>query len=398
MQRRPTPPTRVRTSRKSQYVRSGVPGHETPGGRRKSNLPKIIRTAVFVVLIILAIAALIVGIRSLFGRSSGPVKINARPTDNLQPFGERALYYDGVTLHCVSASGSIDWSYSLGTGGDFKTHGTLVAAWAGTQVVVLNERGQPTYTDRMDEAIRFARAGENFIAINFGADLTSKLRVLGKDGTLLENFTTQFEGLYLLDAGFFYNKEQLMWVLGLDIAGNTPITNLSTYEPGRMSTGAVELQDELVYRVYPHGNDLMVADTTTIRTYNYKCVEQTDLASMLIYGWQVKQVRTVNNRTTYTLLEHMPDSGDQPEFSEVRLATNYQVQSLRLLTPCFASGLSEKGVYGFSRNVIYYAPYGTNTFKATSLGFDVTGFLCMLDGGRAVLASGNDVFIMKLPT
>lgn len=77
-----------------------------------------------------------------------------------------------------------------------------------------------------------------------------------------------------------------MWVLSLDVAGNAPISNLATYEPGRMSTGRAGAErPQLVYRVYSHNNNLMLVDTSTIGVYNYKCVEQTDIGSILVYGW-----------------------------------------------------------------------------------------------------------------
>lgn len=71
---------------------------------------------------------------------------------------------------------------------------------------------------------------------------------------------------------------------------------------------------------------------------------------------------------------------------------------MRLLSPCFASGLNSRGVYAFGSNVIYHAAYGQKTFQATYLSYTLTDYICMLEGGRAVLVSGNDVFILKLPT
>ena len=61
-----------------------------------------------------------------------------------------------------------------------------------------------------------------------------------------------------------------------------------------------------------------------------------------------------SGRSTYALFKPMPDSGESSLFSELRLVTNYTSRSLRLLSPCFACGLSSNGVYGFGENVIYY--------------------------------------------
>lgn len=385
-----------RNSGRNQYFQSGVPSHMTPGGKKRNRTPEILRLVIVIAIIIALLIGLIYGAISLFGQSGKPVRINARSIDDIKPFGENVVYYDGMTLHCVSPSGASRWQYSLGTGGDYWCSDTMIAAWAGNQLVILSKDGKPTYTDRMDAAIRFVRVGEAYVAACYGdSETNSKVRVMTHTGMMLD--TTDFDDLYLLDLGFFYTRGQLMWVLGLDVNGNSPMVNLSTYEPGKMTTGAVEMPDELAYYVYVHNNNLMVVDTSKIRTYNYKCVEQTDIASVLVYGWQIQQVRTIG-RNTYALLEQMPSAGDAPSFSELRLVTNYSVKSLRLLSPCFASGLTDKGVYGFGTNVIYYAPYGSGTFKATGLTYPITNLVCMLDGGRAVIVSGTEVYIITLPT
>ena len=125
-------------------------------------------------------------------------------------------------------------------------------------------------------------------------------------------------------------------------------------------------------------------------------MEQTDIGSILVYGWLMSDLRA-EKRNTYALFEPMPDSGASSAFSELRLITNYSSKSLRLLSPCFASGLGDSGVYGFGENVIYYCPYGEKTFSAKYLTFRLTDFYCMLEGNRGVFATGNDVFILKLP-
>lgn len=389
---RNTPPS----NRKNVYVRSGVPAYQTPGGKKRRKSPRIVRTIIFAAVILAVIVAAAYGLTQIFGNAGKPVRINARPADNIQPFGENVVFYDGLTLHCANKNGNTAWQYALGTDGDFYCGKNMIVAWTGHQLIIFNKEGQATYTDRMDEPILFARVGEAYVAVCVGAsDLASSVRIMTHTGSLIEPIS--FPDFYILDIGFFSTREQLMWVLALDINGNAPITKLSTYEPGKLSTGAVELQDQLVYGVYLHNNNLMVVDTTKIRTFNYKCVEQTDLATILSYGWQVKDVRSMN-RNTYALMEQMPSSGSLTSFSELRLITNYQVQSLRLLSPCFASGLSDKGVYGFAANTIYFAPYGSNAFKATNLNYTISDLICTLDGSRAVIATGDDVFIIQLPT
>lgn len=377
------------------YVRSGVSAAQTPDGRPPSRLRPMMRRLILIAGALALLILAVWGIGQLTRGSSGVVRINARATDNIQPFGDRVLYYDTVTLYCLDGNGNVKWTHSLGTGANYSTNGSMVVTWVDNRIAVINREGQILYSDHMDQLVQFARVGESYVAVCTGSsELNTSVRILTHTGALLEN--VGFEGLYLLDVGFFSNKGQLLWVLGLDIGGNVPITNLSTYEPGRL-TGAADLQNELVYRVYTHNNNLMVVDTSKIRTFNYKCVEQSEFASILTYGWQVRQVKQ-QQRNTMVLLEQLPSTGTMGDFSEVRLVTNYQTTSLRLLTPCFASGLGDKGVYGFSASAIYFAPYGSTQPRPTHLQYQLSGFVCMLDGNRAVVTIGEDVCIIKLPT
>lgn len=396
MQRGTPPPTRGNTRNRT-YIHSGVASHQTPGGKKPRMLPRVLRRLIVGGIALVLLLLVIYVVVNLAGQTNKPVRINARPTDNIQALGDSVLYYDGTMLNCVGPGGASKWAYNVGANADFSCSQSMIVAWSGYQLIVLNKDGQLTYSDRMEQPVRFARIGDVYVAAVIGDELASQVHVTSHTGTVLEsiNLAELQPDIFVLDVGFLSTRGQLIWVLGLDINGTTPISNLSTYEPGQKLTGAVELQDDLVYSVYPHNNNLMVVDTSRVRTFNYKCVEQTEFASVLVYGWQLKQTKAIG-RNTYALFEQMPQSGNQASFSELRVLVNDKMQSLRLMSPCFASGLSEKGVYGFSQDTLHYAAYGSPTVKSTPLTFPITDFVCMLNGGRAVVVSGTDVFIMKL--
>jgi hypothetical protein len=376
----------------------GVSAVHTPGGRppRRRRWRFTLRWLLLIVITLALVGLLVWGVPKLFSGGIKPVILaEAQATDTIRAFGKNALCYNGTTLTCIEPNGRVQWFFTLGGGADFICTATEVVAWNGAQVYVLDKSGRPIYTDRMENTVRFARAGRNYIAVCFGDAMNSTLRVLTREGALLENITT-LSDLYLLDVGFF-SGGQLMWVLALDVAGNAPVTQLSTYEPGRMSTGVAELDNEMVYHIYERGDLLMAADTSKIRAYNYRCVEQTDIAPVLIYGWTIRDVRTVT-RNLHVLLEEVPQGGGSGTlFSDLRLVTNDSVAMLRLLSPCFGSGLSDAGVYGFAENAIYYAPYGSHAFQPHYLTFGVDRLHCILDDGVAVVSYGAQVFTLALP-
>lgn len=380
------------------YIKSGIPGHVAPGGKPKSQIPRIIRTLLMFAGVIVLGILIVFAVMSLVGGSGMPDPIAARPTDIMKPFGENLMVYDGMALRCIGPNGKQKWEFPLGVEGGFVCSKDRVIAWRDTQLHVLNKAGESTFNDRMEATIQFACVGSEYLAVSIGETKTdSVIRVFDHSGTQLEFIDDAIDGLYVLDMGFFTSGDKHLWVLSVDVDGNAPITSLKTYEPGRMTVGSIELDNELVYKVYSYNNDLMVVNTTKMQVYNYKCVEKLDIDPVLAYGWYVQDVRQVG-KTIYTLLEEMPTGGDTTLFSELRLVTNSQTSMMRLLTPCFGSGLSEKGVYGIGDSMIYFAPYGQTLFKTFPMGYPIDGFVCMLDGGRAVIRTGNDIRILKLPT
>lgn len=382
---------------KKPYVKSGIPGHSAPGGRKASPLRPMLKFVIIAAAALMAVIVAISLLSSLFQNSNTPVRINARPTDNIQAFGENVLYYDGMTLTCVDPNGKTKWQFTLGSNGDFYCTSSTVVAWCDKQIYVLDKNGTCTFNDRMSDTVRFARIGDTYVAAVIGTETASTVRIMNHTGTVFETVTDDLTDLYVVDVGFFSTGGRFVWIMSLDIQGNAPMTNVQTYEPGKLKTGEVDVDDQMVYKIYEYNSLLMFADTSKLRAYNYKMVELTDPEPILIYGWQVKQVRA-SGKNTYVLLESLPRSGTVTTFSEIRLVTNTTMKAYRLLSPCFASGLSEKGVYGFGSNVIYYAPYGSATVNANYLTYSINDFICMLDGGRAVLVWNDNVFILKLPT
>ncbi|GHU82840.1 hypothetical protein FACS1894196_1830 [Clostridia bacterium] len=381
-------------AKKHNYVQSGIPGHSAPGGKKTGGAGRFLRALLLICVALALIVAVVYGISLAIGGGNDIVYLNARVTDNIQAFGENVLYYDGATLYCVKPNGASKWAFTLGPSANFTCTETMVIAWSGSQLHILTRDGVPTYSDRLENSIRFARVGAQYAAVCMGTETSGTVRVMTHTGAVLEN--DDYTDLYMLDAGFFAPREQYLWTLGLDVGGNAPISRIRSYEPGRAFNGAVELDDEVVYRIFPHSNLLMVIDTSKIRAFNYKLTEQPDVPAVSVYGWSAQAVRAVG-KTTYTLLTQMP-TADAPTFSELRVApTSGAAYSLRLLSPCFAGALGDKGVYGFGPDVVYFAPYGATLCKATHLTYAVSSFVCLLNGGRAVMTYGDRVFIMKLP-
>ena len=119
-----------------------------------------------VLIILLALAGLIaIAVSYAFaGMSRNTVgritRIGATLSQNVMPFGDSVIFYDGTTLHCVAATGGNEWSYQIGTNADYDATQERIVAWSGNDLYILNNRGRLIYNNSMSDAIQFASAGE----------------------------------------------------------------------------------------------------------------------------------------------------------------------------------------------------------------------------------------------
>ena len=86
------------------------------------------RMVIFIALGVVAVLIVLVALgvfRS--GRQVGAVQLRCVSTQDVTPFGENLLYYDGMTLFCLNARGHEKWSYTLGENASFSCSDTLLA-------------------------------------------------------------------------------------------------------------------------------------------------------------------------------------------------------------------------------------------------------------------------------
>ena len=58
------------------------------------------------------------------------IRIGATLSQSVTPFSDNVVFYDGTTLHCVSATGGNEWSYQIGTNADYDATEKRIVAWS----------------------------------------------------------------------------------------------------------------------------------------------------------------------------------------------------------------------------------------------------------------------------
>ena len=334
--------------------------------------------------------------RTDIGRTT---RIGATLSQNVSPFGDSVVFYDGTTLHCVSASGGTQWSYQIGTNADYDATQDRIVAWSGNDLYILNSRGRLIYNNKMSDQVQFARAGETFVAVFVGEPDNGVVTVINTDGQIVDNVTISNQTL--LDIGFFKattsssaQATELMWVLGLDTTGTVISTELQTFQPGRLVTGKSSLGEHIAYMIFDTNGTLNIVTTREIMHYNYRALEESPAS--LIYGYTVEDVKTQGG-VTYQLLIPAQESRSGIHLNNVRLMYGGIDRVLHLPSECLAARLGTRSVYGFSQNAVYACPFDETTFTAYALPVTITAVLGMITDNRVVVASGSEIYVIELP-
>lgn len=390
------------TGANSTFGAYGMNDDKKKKNKKKSPFQKILRivilaAALTAILVVAVMYALNGNTREGIGRIA---RIGATLSQNVSPFGDSVIFYDGTTLHCVAATGGNEWSYQIGTNADYDATEKRIVAWSGNDLYILNSRGRLIYNNKMSDAIQFASAGDEYVAVFVGDSDNGVVSVINSSGQIVDNIPVSNQTL--LDIGFFMSTTtssaqptELMWMLGLNTTGTVISTELQTYQPGKLSTGKSSLGEHIAYSIYDENGNLNIVTTRQILHYSYRALEAS--SPTLIYGYTVEDVQQ-SGKTLYQLLVPAQEQSEGTSINNIRLMYGSVDRVLHLPGTCIAAKLGTKSVYGFSANAVYACRFGETTFRAYAMPINVTAVLGMMTDNRAVVASGSEIYVVELPT
>ena len=390
------------TGANSTFGAYGMNDDKKKKNKKKSPFQKILRivilaAALTAILVVAVMYALNGNTREGIGRIA---RIGATLSQNVSPFGDSVIFYDGTTLHCVAATGGNEWSYQIGTNADYDATEKRIVAWSGNDLYILNSRGRLIYNNKMSDAIQFASAGDEYVAVFVGDSDNGVVSVINSSGQIVDNIPVSNQTL--LDIGFFMSTTtssaqptELMWMLGLNTTGTVISTELQTYQPGKLSTGKSSLGEHIAYSIYDENGNLNIVTTRQILHYSYRALEAS--SPTLIYGYTVEDVQQ-SGKTLYQLLVPAQEQSEGTSINNVRLMYGSVDRVLHLPGTCIAAKLGTRSVYGFSANAVYACRFGETTFRAYAMPINVTAVLGMMTDNRAVVASGSEIYVVELPT
>lgn len=357
----------------------------------------------WIILVTVALAILL-GIHFLrrygSGKEIGMTQLPCYANQNVTPFRDGMVYYDGASIHHLSSSGTIRWSFPAGTDVKFVTGPNHLAIWAGTQLFLVDRDGNATYNENMESAVQFVRVGERYVAVVVGEDTDPKLIIKDLKGAQVDAEAEAFSGLMILDTGFYGEQGEYLWTLSLDIYGTAPNTVLNTFQVGKMNTGEVSLGEALTYRVIYENAKLRVFTTQQVYTYDYKCVQDTN-ATMLVYGWKLIDADIPERGRAKLLLAPTSQTSSAQVISELRVLEGMNDKRYTLPTSCVGASIWNGNIYAVAADYIYRADVTSQRFFGYRIpapeGVEITAFYGITRDGRMLLASGETMYSMSLP-
>ena len=357
----------------------------------------------WIILVAIALAVLL-GIHFFRRYNRGKdIRIDGLPcysNQNVTPFRDGVLYYDGASIHHLSSSGTIRWSFPAGSEVKFSAGPTHLAIWSGSQLYLVDRNGNATYNESMEGTVQFARVGERYAAAAVGSDTAPKLIVKDLNGIQVDAEADAFSGLMLLDVGFYGDQGQYMWTLALDVFGTAPNTVLNTFQVGKMNTGEVSLGEDLTYRVIYENARLRVFSTQQVYTYDYKCVQDTN-ATMLVYGWKLIDAEIPDRGRAKMLLAPTSQTSSAQIISELRVLEGESDIRYTLPDSCVGACIYQGNIYAASKDYIYRADVSSQRFFGYKIplkdGMSITAYYGVTSDGKMLLASGETMYSLTLP-
>lgn len=360
-----------------------------------------IRNWIILVVLVLGVLVGVRLLRNVGGTTEiGVNRLTCFAGQSVTPFGENVLYYDDASIHCLSGTGAIRWSFAVGSGASFAASDTHLIIWQGSQLYIVDQNGRATYNENMSGEVQFARIGGQYAAIVVGEDTAPDLVVRDLQGAQVDEETEAFSGMLLLDVGFYGDQGQYMWTLAMDVYGTAINTVMNTFQVGKMNTGEVSLGERLAYKVIFENKKLRVFTTQQLYTYDYKAVQDTN-STMLVYGWKLIDSYIPARGDARLLLAPTSQTNSSQEITELRLLIGTEDRRFAMPSTCVGAMVYDQSLYGFSETYMYRSDISNQRFYAYTIplpeGEHVTAYLGRLTSGRVLLASGETVYSVSLP-
>ncbi len=314
-------------------------------------------------------------------------------SQSIHVLGKGVVYTDGTSLRALNASGRQIWSYVVGSNCGYSVGEGGVAGWSGNLLVALNaSSGEALFSASLGQNVLSAVAGSQYTAALVGEETDATLIVLENSGREIDRIA--LPDITVLDYGFF-NGGAMLWVMSLDTNGTVPMSQVTTYRPGRMQAGSITDSEQVVYEVMFDTPRVSAVGTTYIRVYDYAGTEDTSQRT-LVYGWYLMDSAASKGGTLMAFVP-MTEIGTSARINDIRVIRGGLDRTIRMPFACFDIAVHGNAVYGFSEQYVMIRDVSAARAEVYRLPFSCDSLVGVTAGNAVVLVSGDSVYMVSLP-
>lgn len=165
-----------------------------------------------------------------------------------------------------------------------------------------------------------------------------------------------------------------------------------------MNTGEVSLGEPIAYAVVYENSLLRVINTRRMLTFNDRGTEDTS-ASVLVYGWRLLDAEVPERGNALMLFAPTSQTDSIFDIRELRLISGSTDKRYSLPDTCIGAAVWNRTVYALSATTLYRAGINDSRFTTYELPMasQATRLVGTLTNGRAIVACGDEVYVITLP-
>ena len=165
-----------------------------------------------------------------------------------------------------------------------------------------------------------------------------------------------------------------------------------------MNTGEVSLGEPIAYAVVYENSLLRVINTRKMLTFNDRGTEDT-AASVLVYGWRLLDSEVPERGNALMLFAPTSQTDSIFDIRELRLISGSTDKRYSLPDTCIGAAVWNRTIYALSGTTLYRAGINDSRFITYELPLEsqATRLVGTLTNGRAIVACGDEVYVITLP-
>lgn len=156
---------------------------------------------------------------------------------------------------------------------------SITVVYNDTSLQILGRDTPLTFSGTIEEV----QCGKGYLAVLVSANGVESVSILTADGVKAGELTADDQ--YIVDFGFYQTSDEMLWLETLNIAAGSPTTTIMTYDIAKkMTTGRMQVQNQLLDELYITSDSLFAAGTNQIIRYTH---DNKEVYRQMVYGYRV---------------------------------------------------------------------------------------------------------------